>query len=451
VDFPRKMLLCLFGLLVTATAANAQNHPPVAKDASASSLYRAGAEWIIKTEITLKAEDPDPNPDGNGQWKFKVLNPERLRAGNDSRLKCGADRNNLNVPAAGTTAIHVIVKKLEVICEYQPPTDEDGDEVFQFEVAELAADGKTEGLTSAPAKVTVDIKPRGLRWQLVTGAGQSLSSDTVANNFNANDIPDILGKTNQDFMFNLDWVFRNPQMGVDETNIGATADGHVLARVGYITKTDAVTATPVAAVAGSGTPATGTPEDAVAARRKATFGGEVNYNFVLTSTGTGTFVEFGGLGRGHLDIDAEGDETFRELAGQVIRLTRKNGGVGTFRGEVGGRIALKQGKKDMFRTSAQHGEKGTLTYTRNATDFVSVEFGYQRDEALSDIEAATGVTENRYFVRALFTLVEIPGAPGTSKPAFGVEMTGGRNQPRDIKLLYGADISAIGGLFGVGN
>ena len=232
-------------------------------------------------------------------------------------------------------------------------------------------------------------------------------------------------------------------------NLGATADGHVLARVGYITKAEAVTATPVAAVTTPATAAAGTPEDAVAPRRKATFGGEINYNFVLTSTGTGSFIEFGGLGRGNLDVDAEGDETFSQVAGRVLKVVRKNGRVGTFRGEVGGRITLKQAHKDMFQTSTRKGMDGPETYTRNADDMVSFEFGLQRDEALAALEDVN-VKQNRYFLRVLMTLVEIPGAPGHSKPLFGVELTGGPDQARQIKLLYGADISAIGTLFGLG-
>jgi hypothetical protein len=424
-------------VLVSASAAHAQsNRAPVAKDLEATSLYRASAEWIVKTGLTLTADDPDPNPAGTGEWTFRILNPERLRLGNASRLTCEGQ------PTGGNVPIQVTTPNLHISCEYQPPIDTEGHEQFQFDVTDAA------GSTSAPATVTINIRPQGLRWQLVTGAGQSFSSDLAGG---AGSIPDVLGAIKQDFMFNLDWVFRNPQKDATERRLGATADGHALARVGYTNRAEAVTATPVALTSGGTVvPGTGAQEDAVAPRRKATFGGEVNYNFVLSATNSGSFLEFGGFGRGSLDVDVEKDETLEETADRVLRLARKNGGTGSFRSEVGGRVVLKHPHKEMFRTITQHGEDGKQTYTRNADDLVSVEFGYQHDESLKGLEATTGVKSQRYFVRALMTLVEIPGAPGHSKPLFGVELTGGPNQPRQVTLLYGADISAIGTLFGVG-
>ena len=62
-------------------------------------------------------------------------------------------------------------------------------------------------------------------------------------------------------------------------------------------------------------------------------------------------------------------------------------------------------------------------FTRNADNFVTVEFGLVRDGALDGLESGTGITERRYFVRAFLTPLEVPGAPGHTKPLIGVELT----------------------------
>ena len=433
--------LAAFALsLACSSLAAAQNHAPVAKSLEVTSLYRGAAEWKVTTHIILSAEDPDPNTNGASSWTFFILNPERFGTGADTRLNCtGATTPGIQIPTSATGG------KLEVSCDYHPPVRTEGDELIQFEVRENGAGG----LASAPGTVTVHIKRQGMRWEFQTAAGQALSSDDFANNPSA--IPDVLGKTNQDFMFMLDWVYRNPQVKSTEPELGASADGHIVIRAGYITTSEAVTATTVGSTGGGTAPAT--TEDAVAQRRKATFGSELNYNFISnTSPNTGLFLETGVLGRINLDVDAESDETLTQTAEKILKLARKNDQAGTFRTEFGGRIVLKQPHRDTFQTfQTAPGNADVRLYPRNTDDLAIFEFGFLYDEALSGLADSTGIKPNRYFLRAKLMFPEIPGAPGHSKPLFGVELTGGKDQPRQAKLLYGADLAAIGNLFGVGN
>jgi hypothetical protein len=452
----------LAGLIVlcgSGIVAAQDNRPPVADNKAYSSLYRASDEWTVKTTITLAATDTSPNADGKNQWKFTILHPEQFRTGNTSRLACfqpGAPEPTGTPPLA----IEVTTSGLEVRCTYQPPIDREGEETFQYEVANLATK-----LTSSPATVAVDIKRQGLRWEVVTAVGQSVAGNDLASGLNQ--IPDVLGKTTGDVVVNLDWVFRHPQKTLGETSLGATADGHVLIRTGYLTRPEAVTATtvttdtpPTTPPASGATPpaAATTSEDALEPRRKFTFGGEMNYNWVVSSTGTGTFLEFGVLGRGNVDVDVEDDETFRQTADRVLKLVRKNTGAGTFHGEIGGRLVLKQFHRETFQTTVQRraadpskpDQGAKQLYTRNPDNFATIEFGLQRDGALGELEATTGITERRYFIRAFLTPLEVPGAPGHSKPLIGIELTGWGSQPKQVKVLYGANLSAIGSLFGLG-
>jgi hypothetical protein len=461
----RTLVLLVTTLFACPIAAVAQGStpasPPVAPATEASSLRRASQEWEIRTRVTLAAMATH-SPKGM-QWRFRVLNPQ-------SRVRCLKQGGKPENPAdwLGDTTANVEVDTtdiLEVLCEYQPPVKKTGKDTFEFEVEELKSPDPLRKplLKSAPATVTVDIKPQGLRWQFVTG-GTTVKEGGLDN---VGSVPDLIGKTNGgDFMLNLDWVIRHPQKTSNEARVGASADSHIVFHTGYITRTEAVTATPVPAVAGGTTTTTpAAAEDAVAARRKFTFGGEWNYNWVLTKDDNGVFAELGLLGRGSLDIDVEDKETLKQTAGRILQLTRKNDQSGTLRAEWGGRFALKQKHEEMFQTTVTKLKSLTLggtpgakpalqpvtqTYNRNSDDLLAVEFGWLRDEALADIQTTTGFKQGRYFIRGLFTLVEIPGAPGHSKPMFGFELTDGADQPRQVKFLYGADISAIGTLFGVG-
>jgi hypothetical protein len=441
---------CLALCAGVGVAAAQDARPPVALDKHYSSLYRASAEWVVKSTIELAGEDSTPNGAGTNRYLFRILHPEQFRMGQASRLVCFEPGPAKEGPDPAPLPIQVDTAGLRIWCTYQPPIDRDEPETFQYEIVKTTS--ATTTLTSAPATVAIDIKRQGLRWEIVTAAGQSVSGSGVAG---ADAIPDVLGKTAGDVMVNLDWVFRQPQKTETQTSLGATADGHVLVRTGYVTRSEAVTATPVADVegsAGSTTGATpdGTSEDALEPRRKFTFGGEANYNWVLSSTGTGTFLEVGVLGRSTVDVDVEADETFRKTADRLLRLVRKNSGAGNFRGEIGGRIVLKQFHREMFQSTVQRQGSSTQLFTRNADNFVTLEFGLVRDGALGGLEADTGITERRYFIRAFLTPLEVPGAPGHTKPLIGVELTGWGSQPKQVKVLYGANLSAIGHLFGLG-
>ena len=435
-------------MLVTPAPASAQiNRPPIALDVEASSLRRASEEWIIETLLTLRATDEGEQPSGM-QWVFRILNPA-------SRVRCfqpvaGGGTPTLVGGGAATFEI-TVTDDLDITCKYSPPVGRVGDDQFQYEGVEQSPASGATNLRSAVATVTVDIKPQGLRWQFQTGAGQSFSSDSGTSGLA--DIPDILGKTDQDFLFSLDWVFRNPQKRSSQESVGAaTADGHFVFRTGYRNKADAVVATPLPTgnlITGAGTTTTAPAQDAVAPRRKFSVGGEVNYNFVVVPGDNGSFIELGGLGRANLDIDVEDTETLKQTGERILRLARKSSENGSFSFEAGGRVVIKQFHEEMFRTTVQRQGSTTQAYTRNTDELLAVEFGLQRDETFKTLESL-GFKPVRYFVRVVATLIEIPGVSGHTKPMFGVELTGGRDQPRLVKLLYGADISAIGTLFGIG-
>jgi hypothetical protein len=419
------------------------NRPPEAQSKEYSSLYRASDEWVVKTTIDLEFTDASPNPDGKSTWTVRVLHPEQFKEANGSRLECVSQ---IPGPKANPAVIEVSTDAQRVQCTYQPPVDRDGLETFEYEVVNTVTK-----LTSAPATVTMDIKRQGLRWEIVTAAGQTVAGNDLASGVGS--IPDVLGKTTGDVMVSMDWVFRQPQKQIGEGSLGATADGHVVIRTGYITRPEAVTATPVSTTDVPGpapTPPSGASEDALESRRKFTFGGETNYNWVLSSTGTGTFLELGVLGRGSLDVDVEDDETFRQTGDRVLQLVRKNTGAGTFHGEIGGRVVLKQFHRETFRTTVQKVGGSSQQYTRNPDNFATLEFGLLRDAGLGSLEGTVDVTEHRYFIRAFLTPIEVPGAPGHSKPLIGVELTGWGSQPKQVKVLFGANLSALGSLFGLG-
>ncbi len=70
----------------------------------------------------------------------------------------------LDAAQKGDSPTRVTTNNTAVECVYQPPVGTTGEETFQYQVIEPG------GGISAPATVTVDIKSRGLRWELVTGA-----------------------------------------------------------------------------------------------------------------------------------------------------------------------------------------------------------------------------------------------------------------------------------------
>jgi len=411
----------------------------------------------VTTTIFLKATEDAA--DGSPIWAFRVLHPEALKdPSGQPRLECYLPGNPANPPKVGVEK-PITINQLTLRCEYHPPVRFADNDVFEYDVTRCDATSTGQaacvGTTSAPAKVTISVKPRGLRWEIVTNANQSVSSDAPANG----NIPTTLGKTSQDVTLTLDWVFRNPQYAPsnDESDVGvSTFDGHFAFKTGLTTKGEGVTATPLAPAASSAAGASTasgaaapppTTSQAVAAKRQFSTGAEVNYNWVLPATSSGAFLEIGGLARGSIDVDVEGTTTNQEAAEQVFKLARS--GAASFTGEIGGRVTLKQYHDDMFDMRVQRGPDKAVYYPKNSDDFLTAEFGYQRNTALSGLDAL-GVTPNRYFVRIIATPVEIPNAPGHTKPMIGVELTGGSNQPKGVKILYGVDLSAIGRALGIG-
>src|SRR4029077_5338188 len=92
-------------------------------------------------------------------------------------------------------------------CEYVPTPGESGPDYFYY--VARTTDGTTT-VRSQPAKVDIDIKNRGLRWELVPTGTTGLSSD--ANSLQ--DVPSVFGKTAQDFLFVLNWVTDFPDQNI---------------------------------------------------------------------------------------------------------------------------------------------------------------------------------------------------------------------------------------------
>lgn len=438
-----RALVLAAALLAAAPAAAQTNRAPMAADVRQTSLYRADETWTVKSTVFLSATDPDT---GGTEWTFELLNPEQLRDSTGrSRMVCTyADPANPGTPKRTVMPDEkMVTNALRVECEYQPPVGFVGEDAFRYQVT----DNAETPATSVPATVTVDVKSQGLRWEFITSAGTALSSDSLQDP--GGTIPDVIGRGTQDFTLGLDWLFRSPQYRITDRDGGigkSSFAGHFAFRTGLITKTEVVQATPVATTIGQ-TLTTTAAEDALIGGRNFTAGSEVNYNWVLPATASGAYLELGGLARGHFDAALEGDEEFQEVAGRVLRLVRD--GSGAFRGEAGGRIVLKQYHEATFVQTRQRGPSADIEYARNSDDLIMLEFGYQRDTSLEGAEAL--LSPNRYFLRVLATPVEIPGIPGHGKPMVGVEVTGGPGQQKQVKVLYGANISAIGRALGLGN
>ena len=352
----------------------AQGSAPKADDKRVSALYRTREEWKVTTTVTLTAKDEDGDAGGTDKWTFEVLNPAALKTANGkSRLNC------LDPTTAQWSgpAVKFTVAQLSIICEYEPPVAFAGEDTFQYRVSDSASPAGV----SPPATVSIDVKSQGLRWEFTTGAGQTLSSDTPQ----GEGLPDIFGKTAQDFLMTLDWVIRQPTDAVTAAVQPAATSGsaespipdeplheriqrdmHLAIRTGLVTKAEAVTATPVTDTAGN--PVAGAPsEEATAGRRKFTAGGEFNYNWVLPWYGTGAFVELGGMARGNLDVAVDTDDDFEKVAGRLVKLARTGKGVGSFRGEVGMRVTLKQYRQEMFQMKRQAGPGQPMDTTATAT------------------------------------------------------------------------------------
>jgi hypothetical protein len=428
-------------------------HPPVAKPIDASALFRDDESWVVTTTILPEGSETDPTS-ADTRWMFQFLHSEALKdVTGASRIECEY-RDIGGSPAIGTADLPIITKQLKIQCAYHPPVRFTGNDVFEYQVTRCTdTNSPCAGTTSAPAKVTMAVKSQGLRWEIVTNANQSVSSDAPT----AGNIPSSLGKTNQDVTLSLDWVFRNPQHASDEAGVGSsTFDGHFVFRTGLKTKGEAVTATaltPSLTTASSPTPASQasssppTSSPTLAPKRQFSTNGELNYNWVLPATSSGAFLELGGLVRGSIDADVEGTTTNQEAGEQVYKLVRS--GAASFAGEAGVRVTLKQYHRDMFAMTLKRGDDKPVEFTKNSDNFLTAEFGYQRNTGLAGLESI-GITPNRYFLRVIATPVEVAGAPGHTKPMIGLELTGGSNQPKEVRVLYGLDLSAIGAALGLG-
>src|SRR5262249_48663783 len=155
------------------------------------------------------------------------------------------------------------------------------------------------------------------------------------------------GKSTQDLLFRLNWEVANPHgpapTGSDRvgTNLAHTTNAHVLFEVGIVNQPEGVNATSVGDLSSSSLQ-TSLPTPALASMRKATFGGELDYNLVLAPDSGNTFVELGGVVKGNLDASVEGANSTQDVGSSVLLLTRNGTGTGSFRGEAAARFSLKQ-------------------------------------------------------------------------------------------------------------
>jgi hypothetical protein len=417
--------LCIFG---ETRPASASGSAPVAEDISVTSLFRADSSWTVITTLTFSAKDVDGK-----KWTFALVHPEAL-ADEDgtSRVVCpdveGVEQ--LGKP-----------RGLSLTCRYQPVVNSTRDETFQYTVTD------DDGNTSQPATVKVSVKRTGLRWELLTNGSTALTSDSALTG-----VPDVLGKSTQDFLFRLDWEVADPRGPMPTpgrligTQLSTTRSVHIGFETGIVNQPEGETATTIAlqtATAAGAKTAAAEGAPILAIRRQATFGGEFNYNAVMVPDSGSTYLELGALFKGNMDASIEGASTTEDVETSLLTLTKNGTGVGSFRGEAGFRFAIKQYADDSLTTSVSH-NGGHSSFPKNSDNLVTFECGYLRDTSLVGL-STVHITENRYLIRATAS-PELPGIPGHVRPTIGMEVTGGfsSSSPKSVKFLYGINAGALG-------
>jgi hypothetical protein len=431
----RHGVIASVGLVASTAMVMAAGSAPVAHDLSVTSLYRADASWTVTTSVTLTAKDSDGTT-----WTFKLVHPEALKdLDGSSRFVCP--------DASGADLLGQARMLLSLPCQYHPPVDFTGDETFQYQVQD------SEGNLSQPASITATVKRSGLRWELLTNGTTAVGSDSAPGG-----VPGILAKNSQDLLFRLDWEIANPQTASLPdptkrvgTDLASTRSVHFEFETGVLSQPEGATAqtltqnqatsSPAAAQgnAGSSAPAAA---PTVANKRKATFGGELDYSRVVAPQSGSTYLEVGAVFKGNIDASVEGATSSQDVGSSILALTRNGTGVGSFRGQVAVRAALKQYSDNPLRTSITHA--GVTTFPKNSDNFVVAEFGYLRDTSLVGLRTLN-ITENRYIVR-ITASPELPGTPGHMRPTIGIELTGGfsTDSPKQVKFIYGMNTGTLG-------
>lgn len=440
-------------LLTMASAASAQQQPapgtgqpPVVKDLTVVSLHRARPDWEVTTSFCVVAEDPD-----SAVPTFNVVSPPAngtVDCTKPCTLRPTDDPATANVRSTR--------------CDYQPSLGFTGPDAFRI----VAVD--TDELKSPAATVAIDVRNEGLRWELITAASTGLTSDRDT----LQDIPKVIGKNLQDFLFKLNWQTASPRQDPILPRVNAPVSGvgklsrmmNVVFQTGLQSGSAAVEAealapvnadtNPSAASAGTATSETSGTKQA-ANQRQFTAGGTVQFTWVLDADGQGTFFEFGFIGKGAVDVFLDGASVEEVSAGKFVRLLRE--GRTFIRSEGGGRIGLKQLKErsSTVRTCRPPGQEcpklevakqvqksEKLLHPANLDDLVYLELFYQRDNALGGLDAAGNNPRNRLGLRiaAQPMLASLPGRP---KFLIGVEVTRafmGGDRPI-ARIFYGLNLS----------
>ena len=418
--------------------------PPVIDDLKVTSLHKGRTDWDVVTSFCIEAKDPDSK-----SVTFEVISPA---ASGD--LDCKKSCTPFAAAAGGTRATR---------CEYKPRLGFVGLDTFKIQGTDDAM------LKSPAATVNIDVKNEGLRWELLAAGSTGLTSDTGS----PADIPKVLGKDLQDFLFVLNWQTASPRQkplapivpvaGGPAPVAPLVATGkfsrlvNVVFQTGLQSGSAAVTptqvgvspttpTTPTTPAAGAAPAETGTKSAAV--QRQFTAGGHVNYSGVIDADGQGTFVEIGVTGKAAVDVFVEGDVTQQVTEGKFVELLRS--GDTFFRGEGGLRIGLKRYKENssVVRSCPGAGAAGCppavgagqqVLHPSNLDDLVYVELLFQRNNALANL-AATGDSRNRYAVRiaAQPQLAKLPGRP---KFLIGLEVSHARGGEPITKVFYGMNLS----------
>ncbi len=425
--------------------AKVQPQPPVVKDLSVVSLHRARPDWDVTTSFCIAAEDPDsPVP------TFNVLNGA-AHGHVDCKKPCTLGPNDPK-KTADTRSTR---------CEYRPALGYTGPDSFTVQAVDAT------GLPGQAATISIDVRNEGLRWELVTANSTGLDSDRNQ----VTDIPKVIGKNLQDFLFVLNWQTASARQDAVRTAADRPVIGigklsrnlNVVFQTGLQSGSATVDVEPVAAaqVPGSPTTPSGTvpqtsAQGKVAAnQRQFTAGGQVNANLVFDADEQGTFVELGLTGKAAVDVFLDGAAAQETSPGKFVQLLRE--GNTFFRGEAGLRVGIKQLTERSTTVRVCHGSSGKecselaadgvvrsdekLLYPANLEELVYVELLYQRNNALAGLSAGGADSRNRLAVRIAAQPV-IASLPGRPKFLIGVEVSrafsGG---PPITRIFYGLNLS----------
>jgi hypothetical protein len=414
------------GLFVMfTTAAWAQDATvPAPRPMKVTSLRRASADWDVRTSIWLEA-------DGVSVSGLRFV------------ITSKPSKGELNCPGIGQP----VSETRSLRCEYLPSTGLSGDDYFYYATETTAAGGNA--VRSSPAKVDIDIQTRGLRWELIPVGTTGLTSDSNT----PADIPSVFGKTAQDFLFVLNWVTDFPEQKLaanvrvarsqpllrDNVQVKRSRSMNVVFKTGLVTMPMTVEAvdrgeTTQAGPAPPAQPAT--PAETTAGMRRAfTAGAEANFNAVWKFDGSGTFAEFGGVGKGSFNVATETEDAEIQTD-RLFELLRRERG--TFRWELGARFVLRRDDPNEATTLIVKDDR--VEHGRNAEDLLILEALVQRDNALPDLTTDDGDSRDRKVLRFI-AMPKLPKLPAVVRPTLGVEASWPlRGGEPIIRFIYGANV-----------